>query len=98
MKIRTYKRRVASMLHWYTEEISRNMTMTDFKTISNRYRAESLLKEIQNKRVAQEPQVEEWKFPLKINYIPDGWGLVHPMVVLAEEWEKENVLYLDFDQ
>lgn len=98
MKIRTYKRRVALMLHWYTEEISRHMTMADFKTISNRYRAESLLKEIQNKRVSQEPQVEEWKFPLRIDYTSDGWGVVHPSVVLSEDWERENVLYLDFDE
>lgn len=98
MKIRTYKRRIASMLHWYTEEVCRQMIMADFKSIANRYRATDLLKEIQRNRVSSEPQVEEWKFPLKIDYIPDGWGVVHPVVTLEKDWEQENVLYLDFDQ
>lgn len=98
MKIRTYKRRVGHMLHWYTEELSRRMPMADFRTIANRYRADDLLKEIQRQKVNQEPQVEEWKFPLVMHYIQDGFGNTHAHVILKEDWERENLLYLDFDQ
>ena len=98
MKIRTYKRRVGNMLHWYTEEITRRLPMSDFKTIANRYRADDMLKEIQRQKVNQEPQVEEWKFPLKMHYIEDGWGNVNAYVILQEDWERENLLYLDFDR
>lgn len=86
------------MLHWYTEEITRRLPMSDFKTIANRYRADDMLKEIQRQKVNQEPQVEEWKFPLKMHYVEDGWGNVNAYVILQEEWERENLLYLDFDR
>lgn len=97
MKIRTYKRRISHMLHWYTEEISRRLPNMNYMSMANRYRAESTLNQIQNEKVHFEPQVLEWQCKLNLTYLEDETGRVNAHVVLDPEWEKENVLVLDFD-
>lgn len=97
MKIRTYKRRIGHMLHWYTEEISRRLPNLNYMSVANRYRAESTLNQIQNEKVHFEPQVLEWQMKVNMTYLEDETGRMNAHVILDPEWEKENVLILDFD-
>lgn len=105
MKIRTYKARVNNMLNWYTEQVVQRMA-EDFLSpatpagfeIAKRYLAE--IQDRQNKKESM--LVPEWQFPVEpfVTYQVLSQALP-PMPVLrvrlVEDWERDNVLYLDFD-
>ena len=97
MKIRTYKRRIGHMLLWYTEEISRRLPNVNFSSVANQYRAQDCLNQIQAEQFHKEPQVLEWQMKTNIIYRDNGYGQLNIHVILDPEWEKENVLVLDFD-
>ena len=98
MKIRTYKARVNNMLNWYSEQVTRDLQgVADVRTFAGMELATRALKMIQYEQVKKEPQTPEWKFPVVANIHFEPGGLGEVRVRLDEEWEKENVLYLDFD-
>lgn len=74
------------------------MPNADFNLVANRYRAEAALKQAIEERYRLEPQVKEWSYKFDLLYIPEHTGATNLHVVLQEDWENENLLYLDFDQ
>ena len=85
------------MLHWYTEEISRRLPNLNFSSLAIQYRAQDCLNQIQNEKVRFEPQVLEWQMKVNAVFVDDNRGQMNAHVILDPEWEKENVLVLDFD-
>jgi len=98
MKLRTYKNRIASVLKYYTEEIARRLPYLDYHSMANRYRADSILMQIQSDQMRKEPQVPEWSLKIQMTYLDQGRGLLDAHVILDPEWAAENVLVLDFDK
>ena len=98
MKIRTYKKTVLQIGRILTQDIYKLMPLADFNSIANRYRAEDALKRVIAERYSKEPQVKEWSYQYDLLYVPEHNGVTNLHVVLNEDWERENLLYLDFDQ
>lgn len=74
------------------------MPNVNFNTPASHYRAEDALRRVIADRYRTEPQVKEWSYQFDLLYVPDHNGVTNLHVVLKENWEKENLLYLDFDQ
>ena len=98
MKIRAYKKTSLKVCRLLTEDIYRLLPNADFGMISNRYRAEDALKRVVDERYRLEPQVKEWSYQFDLLYVPEHNGATNLHVVLKEDWEKDNLLYIDFDQ
>ena len=98
MKIRTYKKTVLQIGRILTQDIYKLMPLADFNSIANRYRAEDALKRVIAERYSKEPQVKEWSYQYDLLYVPEHNGATNLHVVIKEDWERENLLYLDFDQ
>ena len=97
MKIRAYKKTSLKVCRLLTEDIYKLMPNADFSLVANRYRAEAALKQAIGERYRLEPQVKEWSYKFDILYVPEHNNFMSLHVVLQEDWEKENLLYLDFD-
>jgi len=98
MKIRAYKKTALKVCRLLTEDIYRVLPNADFNTAANRYRAEDALKRVIADRYRVEPQVKEWSYQFDLLYVPEHTGVINLHVVLKEDWERDNLLYLDFDQ
>jgi len=98
MKIRAYKKTSLKVCRLLTEDIYKLMPNADFSLVANRYRAEAALKQAIGERYRLEQQVKEWSYQFELLYVPEHTGVTELHVVLKEDWEKENLLYLDFDQ
>jgi len=92
VKIRLYKKMTKKMLHWYAEELTRLHPTMNPNGLANRYRLEDSLKVLQKQQSAREPQSEYWRLPVEVG-VKDNVLFVQ----IPEQWERENVLYLDFD-
>ena len=97
MKIRAYKKTSLKVCRLLTEDIYKLLPLADFSLVANRYRAEDALKRAVAERYRQEPQVKEWSYQFDLLFIPQHTGATNLHVVLKEDWEQENLLYLDFD-
>ncbi len=80
------------MLHWYAEELTRRCPDLNPTGLANQYRLQDILQVVQKEQVVKEPQTVCWRFPVEIDV--RGNFLY---VKLQEEWEHDNLLYLDFD-
>ena len=98
MKIRTYKKTVLQIGRILTNDIYKLLPTADFNLIANRYRAEEALKQSIAERYSKEPQVKEWSYKYELLYVPEHTGATNLHVVINEDWEQENLLYLDFDE
>jgi len=98
MKIRAQKKTVLKVCRLLTEDVYEIYPNMNFGSMANRHRAEEALKIVQKNRIVNEPQVKEWQFPVECLFVTEHTGLVNLHVALKEDWEKENLLYLDFDQ
>ncbi|NBP56913.1 hypothetical protein EBU71_10365 [bacterium] len=98
MKIRAYKKTALKACRLLTEDIYKIMPNADFSLVSNRYRAEAALKQVIGERYRIEPQVKEWSYKFDILYVPEHNSSISLHVVIQEDWERENLLYLDFDK
>ena len=98
MKIRAYKKTSLKVCRLLTEDIYKLLPLADFNSVANRYRAEDALKRVIAERYRMEPQVKEWSYQFDLLFVPEHSGATNLHVVLNEEWERENLLYLDFDQ
>ena len=98
MKIRAYKKTSLKVCRLLTQDIYKLLPLADFNSIANRYRAEDALKRVIAERYRSEPQVKEWSYQFDLLYVSDHNGVVNLHVVLNEDWERENLLYLDFDE
>jgi hypothetical protein len=98
MKIRAYKKTSLKVCQILTEDIYRSMPNVNFNTPASHHRALEALKVVIKERYMQEPQVKEWSYQFDLLFVPDHNGVINLHVVLKEDWEKENLLYLDFDQ
>ena len=74
------------------------MPNVNYNTPASHHRALEALKVVIKERYMQEPQVKEWSYQFDLLFVPDQNGVINLHVVLKEDWEKENLLYLDFDQ
>jgi len=66
--------------------------------MANRYRAESVLVQVQSDQMKKEPQVPEWSLKVQMTFLDQGRGLLDAHVIVDPEWARENVLVLDFDK
>ena len=98
MKIRAYKKTSLKVCRLLTEDIYKLMPNADFNMLANRYRAEAVLKQAIAERYRLEPQVKEWSYQFDLLYVPEHTGTTELHVVLKEDWERDNLLYIDFDQ
>ena len=98
MKIRAYKKTSLKVCRLLTEDIYKVMPAADFNLVANRYRAEDALKRAVAERYRLEPQVKEWSYQFDLLFVPEHNGVTNLHVVLKEDWEQENLLYLDFDE
>ena len=97
MKIRAQKKTVLKVCRLLTEDVYEIYPNMNFGSMANRHRAEEALKIVQKKRIVNEPQVKEWQFPVECLFVTEHTGLVNLHVSVVLDWEKDNLLYLDFD-
>lgn len=95
MKIRSYRRRVHSMLMWISAQVdSRVREHWHPSSPAGEEMARRFLAQIQAEQRSKEPMTPEWGFPILLTVDkPSGQILLR----IDEEWEREHVIYLDFD-
>jgi hypothetical protein len=98
VKIRTYKRRINAMLRWYTEKVTEEVYgKIDVRTPAGFEVASRVLANLQKTRQAMEPMTPEWSIPVEVK-VDSSTGMPNIFVSIPEQWEKDNLLYLDFDE
>lgn len=98
MKIRALKKIAMKACMILTEDIYKLLPNLDYSSIANRYRAEDALKRAVAERYRMEPQVKEWSYQYHITYMQEYSGQTSLHVIVDPVWERENLLYLDFDK
>lgn len=98
MKIRAFKKIAMKACMILTEDIYKLLPNLDYSSIANRYRADDTLKRVVAERYRQEPQVKEWSYQYDIKYVQEYSGQTSLHVIVDPDWERENLLYLDFDK
>jgi len=98
MKTRAYKKTSLKACRLLTEDIYKLLPLADYNSVANRYRAEDALKRVIVERYKLEPQVKEWSYQFDLLFISDHNGATNLHVVLNEDWERDNLLYVDFDE
>lgn len=93
------------MLRWYAEKVTESTHgKVDVRTPAGFELARRVLFDLQKTRRAMEPMVVEWSFPVevKLSTEPDSttgvWVSPEIFVYIPEQWERDNLLYLDFDE
>lgn len=82
------------MMNWLAEQITRETHgKWDLRTPAGLEVAKRVCAQLQQKQFAKEPMVPEWSFPIEIEISGQG----QPRLSVSPEWEKDNLLYLDFD-
>lgn len=98
MKIRTLKSRVNKILNWYAERVTLDLLgVADIRTFAGMELANRVLAQAQHEKINEEPNTVEWKFPVECWIHFENNNTPSIRVCVKKEWEKENLLYLDFD-